>query len=63
MPLEGLRWSRDSGSALYDTPQNGRSRTGWGGIPFIWTEDSDADCFMECNTFAVYWRPVEEDKK
>ena len=31
MPLEGLRWSRDSGSALYDTPQNSRSRTGWGG--------------------------------
>ena len=31
MPLEGLRWSRDSGSALYDTPQDGRSRTGWGG--------------------------------
>ena len=30
MLLEGLRWSRDSGSALYDTPQNGRSRTGWG---------------------------------
>ena len=34
MPLEGLRWSRDSGSALYDTPQNGRSRTGWGGEMF-----------------------------
>ena len=32
MPLEGLRWSRDSGSALYDTPPNGRSRTGWGVI-------------------------------
>ena len=32
MPLEGLRWSRDSGSALYDTPQNGRSRTGWGAV-------------------------------
>ena len=36
MPLEGLRWSRDSGSALYDThpppKKNGRSRTGWGGI-------------------------------
>ena len=31
MPLEGLRWSRDSGSALYDTPPNGRSRTGWEG--------------------------------
>ena len=34
MPLEGLRWSRDSGSALYDTPPNGRSRTGWGGELF-----------------------------
>lgn len=34
-----------------------------GGIPFIWKEDSDADCFEECNTFALYWRPVEEDKK
>lgn len=32
MPLEGLRWSRDSGSTLCDTPQNGRSRTGWGVI-------------------------------
>ena len=32
MPLEGLRWSRDSGSALYDTPPNGRSRTGWEGV-------------------------------
>ena len=31
MPLEGLRWSRDSGSALCDTSQNSRSRTGWGG--------------------------------
>ena len=31
MHLEGLRWSRDSGSTLCDTPQNGRSRTGWGG--------------------------------
>lgn len=34
-----------------------------GGIPFIWTDGSDADSFMECNTFAVYWRPVEEDGK
>ena len=33
------------------------------GIPFILTEDSDADCFDECNTFALYWRPVEEDGK
>lgn len=30
MPLEGFRWSRDSGSALYDTPQTAVSRTGWG---------------------------------
>ena len=35
MPLEGLRWSRDSGSALYDTPQNGRSRTGWGRVSIL----------------------------
>lgn len=34
-----------------------------GGIPFIWTEDSDADSFAECNTFAVYWCPVEEEGK
>lgn len=34
-----------------------------GGIPFIWTENSDSGCFAECNTFAVYWRPVEEDGK
>ena len=34
MPLEGLRWSRDSGSALYDTPQTavlGRAGGGTGG--------------------------------
>ena len=33
------------------------------GIPIIWTENSDSGCFAECNTFAVYWRPVEEDGK
>ena len=40
MPLEGLRWSRDSGSALCDTSQNSRSRTGWGvglSSPFLQT--------------------------
>ena len=34
MPLEGLRWSRDSGSALYDTPQTavlGRA----GGVKYL----------------------------
>ena len=35
MPLEGLRWSRDSGSALCDTPQNSRSRTGWWGCVLL----------------------------
>lgn len=34
-----------------------------GGIPFIWTDGSDAGSFAECNTFAVYWRPVEEEGK
>ena len=37
MPLEGLRWSRDSGSALYDTPQTavlGRAEGGGNQIPF-----------------------------
>lgn len=34
-----------------------------GGIPFIWIENSDSGCFAECNTFAVYWRPVGEDGK
>lgn len=32
MPLNGLRWSRDSGSALCGVPPNSRSRTGWGGV-------------------------------
>lgn len=45
MPLEGLRWSRDSGSALYDTPPNGRSRTGWGAI-FIFPTLSRADSYI-----------------
>ena len=36
MPLEGLRWSRDSGSALYDTPQTavlGRAGGAWAQTP------------------------------
>ena len=37
MPLEGLRWSRDSGSALYDTPQTAvLGRAGGGNICFFW---------------------------
>lgn len=50
MPLEGLRWSRDSGSALYDTPQNGRSRTGWGGTfkvhPLLEHSINEVDGFL-----------------
>lgn len=34
-----------------------------GGIPFIWTDGGDVDSFAECNTFALYWRPVEEGGK
>ena len=41
MSLEGLRWSCDSGSALYDTPPNGRSRTGWGGESKFPKEDEE----------------------
>ena len=32
MPLEGLRWSRDSGSALYDTPQTAVLGRAGGGV-------------------------------
>lgn len=31
-----------------------------GGIPFICTEESESGSFADCNTFALYWRPVEE---
>ena len=40
MPLEGLRWSRDSGSALYDTPQTavlGRAGGGRKGVKVLFT--------------------------
>lgn len=33
------------------------------GIPFIWTEDSELDSGNNSDTFAVYWRPVEEGGK
>jgi hypothetical protein len=32
------------------------------GIPFIWTEDSELDDLKNSDTFAVYWRPVEDKK-
>ena len=44
MPLEGLRWSRDSGSALYDTPQTavlGRAGGGKLGSFFLFRGTSD----------------------
>ena len=38
MPLEGLRWSRDSGSALYDTPQTAvLGRAGGGDFKYTYT--------------------------
>gem|GEM_PF-6047808 len=46
MPLEGLRWSRDSGSTLCDTPQNGRSRTGWGGSGSIIAEKGSLNVIL-----------------
>lgn len=30
------------------------------GLPFIWTEDSELDDLKNSDTFAIYWRPVEE---
>ena len=58
MPLEGLRWSRDSGSALYDTPQNGRSRTGWGwgaqSISPLFVLLLETVCFNNRNTLFLY---------
>ena len=36
MPLEGLRWSRDSGSALYDTPQTAVLGRAGGGKKIFW---------------------------
>ena len=70
MPLEGLRWSRDSGSALYDTPQNGRSRTGWGvafysHTPFLYQLSKTLKTCCYCasficrnNSFCFSFKPV-----
>ena len=43
MPLEGLRWSRDSGSALYDTPQTAVLGRAGGG------EDASANAILTDN--------------
>ena len=58
MSLEGLRWSCDSGSALYDTPPNGRSRTGWGGnFCFFWYDFWVLGVYFmgECDTLFVFF--------
>lgn len=31
-----------------------------GGLPFIWTGDSELDDLKNSDTFAIYWRPIEE---
>ena len=42
MPLEGLRWSRDSGSALYGTPQTAvLGRAGGGKFSCFLTKKSN----------------------
>ena len=51
MPLEGLRWSRDSGSALCDTSQNSRSRTGWGGVMHLKPVKNQVIAFLEHKNF------------
>ena len=52
MPLEGLRWSRDSGSALYDTPQTAVLGRAGGGIlkllPFVFRSVFLAVPFRVC---------------
>ena len=54
MPLEGLRWSRDSGSALYDTPPNGRSRTGWGGKSYYMYSHDISPFINRSTVYAKY---------
>ena len=49
MPLEGLRWSRDSGSALYDTPQTAvLGRAGGGRLFYLFT-------FLPFYLFTLYF--------
>ena len=43
MPLEGLRWSRDSGSALYDTPQTAVLGRAGGGTCSLLKNSSSLD--------------------
>ena len=48
MPLEGLRWSRDSGFALYDTPQTAvLGRAGGVNLPKIFKVDNKSP-FTDC---------------
>ena len=51
MPLEGLRWSRDSGSALYDTPQTAVLGRAVGGqiykkIAIVFENDKCIGCML-----------------
>ena len=39
MPFNGLRWSRDSGSALYDIPQTAVFGRAGGGYLIIYIKD------------------------
>ena len=50
MPLEGLRWSRDSGSALYDTPQTAVLGRAGGAFWLRWFMS-----FLNLARFVIYW--------
>ena len=55
MPLEGLRWSRDSGSALYDTPQTavlGRA----GGGDFKMSKNNKAPQVKTCKAYVMRFK-------
>ena len=51
MPLEGLRWSRDSGSALYDTPQT--AVLGRAGGQLLDNIHIDAYCYLYYGFYTI----------
>ena len=51
MPLEGLRWSRDSGSALCVTPQTAVLGRAGGGNGLVWKSCNFAASKSQTNKF------------
>lgn len=56
MPLDGLRWGRDSGSAHCNMPRKCRSRTAWGGRILFVRYMTDFDCKEETS----FWSIIKE---